>query len=564
MSERIMRFRWRRVVLPAGVLAAALAGVIGPARSSAPLDAPASAEPRVEVAKVLSYPGLVTSKGNGHRFVRAEKGDAVYSRDLLVAIPGFKIDLAPTSKAVKMTLWGNLPGLSDSPVMESSVILHDSKAYDLDFTLVRGRVVLTNTRAKGPAKIWLRGVTGVELVLPEPGDSVALELYGRWPAGVPFSLRHKPAAGPVRLWEVHCLKGQLEIKTEDTEWSMSAPPGPAYFHGDSVEGPAKSGPERRTKLPEWADPKAPAPPLAKTIKAVVAAYTGKIKSKDPEEVGAELMALSAKDKNKDRASVTRQLIVSAMAAQDKVDEVANLLNTSPHDEIRKMAVVALRHWIGGRPGRDEILYEKLQNDLGFTKAEAEAVMQLLHSPFAADQPETYETLIAYLKHRRQAVRELAAWHLYRLAPIGAKIPFDASAPAAERDKAAEAWKKLIPSGELPKEPKDEPKDKEKPKGKGKLTQQAAKGAVLVVRVAADAMLTVDGEPTRLRGEERRFLTPPLKPGVRYHYLVSATWSSSEPARTITRTRKAFVWAGKTTELDLRVQDPSQPDKIVTR
>jgi hypothetical protein len=59
------------------------------------------------------------------------------------------------------------------------------------------------------------------------------------------------------------------------------------------------------------------------------------------------------------------------------------------------------------------------------------------------------------------VRELAHWHLVRLAPIGRDIVFDASASAAVRDKAAKAWKKLIPSGELPKEPKDETKEKKK-------------------------------------------------------------------------------------------------------
>jgi uncharacterized protein (TIGR03000 family) len=566
-------------------LLAILAGLMGTARSSAPLDAPVSIEPRVVVAKCLSSPGLVTSKGNGQRFMRAEKGDELYSRDLLLAIPGFKVDVEPVTKSVKLTLWGNLPGLSESPVLESSVVLHDSRAYDLDFTLVRGRVLLTNTRKKGPAKVWLRGASGVELVLPEPGDQVALELFGRWPAGVPFSHKHKPGEEPVRLWEVHCLKGNLEIKADQTQWNMSAPPGPAYFHGDSVEGPARGGPERRNKLPEWADPKAPVPPLAKTIAAVVAAYTGKIESRDPEEVGVELMVRASKDKNKDRARVTRQLIVSAMAAQDQVGRVANLLNNSPHDEVRKMAVVTLRHWIGGHHGRDEKLYEKLQSEVGFTKNEAEAVMQLLHSPFDPAQPETYEALIAYLKHRRQAVRELAAWHLYRLAPLGRKIPFDAGAPIAERDKAAEAWKKLIPSGELPKEPPDETKEKEKPKEKeadkpketekpkktekrgeqpGKEEAAAqAKEALLVVRVATNATLTVDGDPTTSRGMERRFLTPPLKHGVRYHYLVSATWSAS-PSTTITRTRKAFVFAGKTTELDLRVQDPAWPDKIVVR
>ena len=63
-------------------------------------------------------------------------------------------------------------------------MLHDSKAFDLDFSLVRGRVVLTNTKKKGEAKVWMRTAdAGVQLTLPDPGDSVALQIYGRWPAG---------------------------------------------------------------------------------------------------------------------------------------------------------------------------------------------------------------------------------------------------------------------------------------------------------------------------------------------------------------------------------------------
>ncbi len=582
MSERTVTVRWRVGVLSAGLLAIALVSGLGTqARSaSGPLDAPVSAEPRVPVAKCLTFPGLQSSKGTNQPFARVEKGDTLYSRDVLVAVPGLKVEIEPDSKTVAMTLWGNLHGLSDSPVRESCVILHDSRAYDLDFTLVRGRVVLTNSRDKGPAKIWLRADTGVEMVLPEPGDSVALEIYGRWLPGVPFAMNTKNA--PVRLWEVHCLKGRLEIKAAKTTWNMEAPPGPSYFHGDSVSGPAEGGPKFQP-LPLWADPKAKAPPLAKMIQSVLDTYAGKLKSKDSEDVATELLANAEKDEDPDRAAVTRQLVISALAALDEIGAVAEMLNNSKHEDARKTAVVSLRHWIGAHEGRDEKVYERLQSGLGFTKNEAEAVMQMLHSPFSKDQPETYKTLIAYLKHRRQAVRELAYWHLYRLAPIGRKIPYDASAPAAERDKAADAWKKLVPSGELPKEAVDDTKDssppmkgkapakakkaatrdkapakekkvveREKPATKAQPTE--AKEAVLVVKVEASAMLTMDGEPTKQRRAQRRFLTPPLKPGIRYYYVVAAIWSP-DSVKTITRTRKAYVKAGETKEVDLRHGGP---------
>jgi hypothetical protein len=288
---------------------------------------------------------------------------------------------------------------------------------------------------------------------------VALEIYGRWPAGVPFSLKHRPGDGPLLLWEVHCLKGRLEIKAARTEWQMAEPPGAAYFHGDSHDGPAAGGPERRDKLPEWADPKAKVRPLAKKIQAAVEVYRGRLKSTDAEQAGRELLALADKEKDPDRARLIRAIVVGALAATDHVDKVAEFLGNSRHAEMRHAAVVTLRHWIGAREGRDEKLYHILQDELGYNRAEAETVMQLLHSPFNPRQPETYETLIAYLGHRKQAVRELAHWHLVRLAPIGADIAFDASAPAAVRDKAEAEWKKRIPAGELPKAKKDETKKK---------------------------------------------------------------------------------------------------------
>ena len=143
-----------------------------------------------------------------------------------------------------------------------------------------------------------------------------------------------------------------------------------------------------------------------------------------------------------------------MIALDEAGKVAELLGESTDADVRRIAVVALRHWIGAHDGRDPKLFDILQHDLRYTPTEADAFLQLLHSPFDADQAETYETLIAFLKHRKQSIRELAHWHLVRLAPAGRDIPFDAGADAATRGKAVASWKKLIPGGELPREKKD--------------------------------------------------------------------------------------------------------------
>jgi hypothetical protein len=408
-----------------------------------PIDAPTSTEPRVEVATSKSLVGFVSSEGVGKAFSRVHKGEALYSRDVLVALPGFKVNVEPTSKNVDLLLWGNMPELSSSPVLESAVVLHDSRAYDLDFTLLRGRVVLTNTREKGAAKVWLRTeLNAVEFVLNEPGAQVALEIYGRWPAGIGFYRNRKPGDDPTRLWEVFVLKGDVQLKTGRTSWAMAAAPGRAYFHGDSINGPYSGGPQPVKEAPDWADPKAKSSPGALLMGKVLEEYAGKLKGDDAGTVAMEFFKLSMKDKLAERGSMVRKLVVTTMAALDQVEKVVELLENSPNDDVRKAAVIALRHWIGARGGRDDKLFDIMVDHRHYTKVEADAVMQLLHSPFDPDAAETYDTLIAFLKHRKQAVRELAHWHLTRLAPAGRTIPYDAGAPAEERAKAAEAWRKL--------------------------------------------------------------------------------------------------------------------------
>lgn len=459
MSERSV---WRVAALLLGLLWS-----VGPVGAYAPLDHPESSEPRVPGGKVIESAGLVASPGVGEPYQRVRTGEEVYTRDLLMVLPGLKAVIEPRPKSVLLTLAGNLPGLSDSPVLESAITIHDSRTYDLDISIIRGRYIIKNNKEKGAAKIWLRTRSGVEFTLPEPGDEAALEVYGRWPAGVPFRLKPRPDEAPVVFWDLLVLKGNLDIKWGKNAWSMSAPPGPSYFHGDSVTGPDASGPQRRAKVPAWADSEAPQPEEAKLVRAVVDKYREVMKSRSELEAGAEMLAAAIKDKT-DRGREARRMWVHAMAAMDNIELVADSLGDSRFEDMRKSAVVALRHWIGANAGRDEKLYYVLVENLAYSKAEAATVMQLLHSPFVADQPETYETLIAYLKHSKVAVRELAAWHLYRLAPAGRKIKYNAAGTVKELEAAAEAWKTLIPAGDLPPAPKEEKKEeKEKGGKKGK-------------------------------------------------------------------------------------------------
>jgi hypothetical protein len=437
----------------AGVLAALALSGAG-VWAVGPLGLPASTEPRVPAAKVVSDFGLLASEGAGEPYSRVRPGEEVYSRDVLLCLPGLRTELEPRPHSVRLTLWGNLPQLSDSPVLESVVILHDCRAYDLDLTLVRGRIVLTNTRTKGPARVWFRWrAAGVLVTLAEPGDQAAVETYGRWPAGVPFRLKRAEGEAPVQFWEAVVLKGNVDITAGKRRFALSAPPGAASFRGDSLGGPDPRGPRRLAHLPAWADPKTPPPAEAVLIKGVVDAYRGRLKADKRAEAAAEVLALADKDTNRHRARMARELVVYTQGAADDLDAVVDALGEARHPEMRRAAVVALRHWIGVAPDRDQMVYKALVEE-GYSKREAETVMQLLHTPFDPAQPETYSALLAYLGHDKLAVRELAYWHLVRLAPAGRDIRYDPAGSAEERAKGLAEWKKLIPSGSLPPEPKE--------------------------------------------------------------------------------------------------------------
>jgi uncharacterized protein (TIGR03000 family) len=58
---------------------------------------------------------------------------------------------------------------------------------------------------------------------------------------------------------------------------------------------------------------------------------------------------------------------------------------------------------------------------------------------------------------------------------------------------------------------------------GQATPPPADKALIVIRLPADAKLTISGEPTRQTGPERTFITPSLQAGKRYRYRLAATW-----------------------------------------
>jgi len=70
---------------------------------------------------------------------------------------------------------------------------------------------------------------------------------------------------------------------------------------------------------------------------------------------------------------------------------------------------------------------------------------------------------------------------------------------------------------------------------------AASPVHLSVLISPDAQLMVNGTPTTSKGPIRDFVSPPIVPGYRYMYELTATWV--ENGKTIVRTKEIEVAPG---------------------
>jgi hypothetical protein len=391
-------------------------------------------------------PKCTTEKGSivhreapGKPWHAVAKDEAIHAGDLLIGLPGAAIECGDGK--VRLEFRPDLTGKAPMPIIETAVVLHESKE-DMELTLDRGRITLTNTAKEGPARVRLRiHDKAGDITLKTPGSRLGIEMFGRWPAGSHF---HKDGSSK-DVPSLHLIflvfNGEVEMKTERHHFSMTAPKGPAMLSWDNVSG-TDPAPQYLEKLPDWAAEDKSTPEVREKLarrkelaqllatKSVPEAIETFLNSNDPEK---------------------RRIAVNAMGATDDLKGLGAALADAKNLDLWNHAVIALRHWLGRGSGQDMKLYNGLVNEGKFKPIDAEAVIQLLHGFSDADlrQPETYETLIDYLRHDRLALRGLAYWHLTRLVPAGKDLGYN---PLEEKDKRQAAiakWQKLVPRGQLP-------------------------------------------------------------------------------------------------------------------
>jgi hypothetical protein len=407
------------------------------------LAAPAHAEEqRPAVAKSVGEPGTILRReGTAKPWQLVGESEPLHAGELLVA--GMGAALEANNGAVGLLLLGGAGDTPPLPIIESAIVLNSGPDVDLDFTLLRGRVDVVNRKAKGEAKVRVRGrESAAEIRLLEPGSRVALVLSGRWPPGIPFRKDAKPEEHkPALAFAVFVLQGAIELKTAKLQFEMRAPPGPALLEGDDI-GDTDASPQRLDKLPAWAAEKADADDFKK-VRAGLARFRELARQKSvPEALDQMLQSDNAVD---------RKIAVAMLGATDDLERLTNCLVKAPTLDVWENGVGVIRHWIGREPGQDQKLYRALIDKQKLTTAQAETVLQLLHN-YGYDAltiPETFESLLDLMESDQLAIRGLAHWQLYRLVPPGRKIGYDPLAAPEKRAQAVQEWRKLIPAGKLP-------------------------------------------------------------------------------------------------------------------
>lgn len=451
-NQCLFTFFARRTTVVAAVLLLGVSplGLATPNKATA--DEPkANATSGGGVATCVSETATILRRSPGENAWQiVKRNQSLPAGELLVGLPGATLD--SKNGSVRVELLADLERLSPYPIRECAIRLENNAGVDLAVTLDRGRVEFINHKKTGPAtvRVFVRQ-DDWDVRLQEPGARIVLELYGRWPAGVPFSKPPpnpaiakvgKSGGEPTASLLFMVLQGQVILRHKDEDLALHAPPGPALVEWDSVTGQDESA-QRLEKLPQWADPARKQAALAKKKMQTIERFRQAMIAKS---IDGALDEFVNSDSENDR-----MLAIFAMAALDQLGRLGKAARETKHPDVLEDAVLALRHWIGQGPGQDQILYNGLIKVANYTPVHAETVLQLLHSFGEADlaSPETYQTLIDYLDHQHLAIRELAYWHLSRLVPAGREIAYSPLDSKQAREAAIQKWRKLVPTGKLP-------------------------------------------------------------------------------------------------------------------
>jgi hypothetical protein len=384
---------------------------------------------------------------------------AIYDR--LLCLPGLQSQVR-LSIGIRFSLLGNLPTnwknepvIRRPPILESSVTIQPQTGFDLNLILHRGRIMIINDKPDGEARVRVQFQDEKwDLILSKPGSEAALELRSYYLPGSPG--QGEPAEEDprveLRLFAVH---GSVELHVRYDSYSLSEPPGPAAISWDNVRGMVRQ-PLAMDQPPDWTRG---LDPSSKNLDIQQARSDEPVSASMQKALDGLQMQLSdtssvesfLKDSLTKSEPVDRVLGVYCLSALDDAASLVDVLGSSRQfPQVRVAAINGLKSWIGRNVENDQRLLAVLEKKYSATTAQV--VLHLLHgfSPMQSENPETFTTLIGYLKHDDLAIRQLAYQELLAMVPEGGSINYDPVGGRALRERAILEWKKLVPDGIVPK------------------------------------------------------------------------------------------------------------------
>jgi hypothetical protein len=429
------------------------------------------APPRKERAVVGKYyvadtgpPSLLVQRKDNDAWTRLKPGSALSTGDQLMSLPGFASELR-LDKGVNLLLRGHVREFTPSDrearamdhLQESAIVLHNPKDTDVDLTLLRGRLYLSNHKANESRGLTVRlrfENKAWDLTL-QPGSEVLVDLLKSRMAG---------SGEPLAFLKLFLLKGDAGIALERERYPDLSDPGRAQFFWVSLNPSTYDRPKLSAQELDFAKRVLFAKRFiadtqqAKSMDLALKAIRDRMTVDKPPQV-----ALQETLSNNQYSE--HQLALYCLAALDEVKDLLDVLGKAdlPHGLDRDNAIFGLRRWLDHGPGQSERLFDEksgkglLRSDLGYTSQESKRIIALLRDPTDEDifNSKYYSAMAEDLASDKVAVAELSRWWLSRIALLLFRLDlpnlknFNAAWTQDKRLKAKQEVDQAIREGRLP-------------------------------------------------------------------------------------------------------------------
>ncbi len=411
-----------------------------------------------------SPPSLLVQRKENDGWNRLKPNSSVSTGDQIMSLPGYASEVRLES-GIHLLLRGlvreftppNPEARALDHLQESAVVLHKPTDTDVDLTLLRGRLYISNRKASDSRGlvVRLRFENKVWDVTLHPDAEVIIDL-----------LRNRlPGTGePLAYLKLFLLRGEAGIALEGVRYPDISEAGRGQFFWASYNPNSFDRPKFSSQELEFANrvlfPKRPAADSqqAREMELALKAIRDRMTvDKDPRTALQETLSNNHYSEH--------QLALYCLAALDEVKDLLDILGKAdlPHGADRDTAIFALRRWLDHGQGQSEKLFDPntgkglLRTDLGYTTEEAKRIVIMLRDPTDEDIFSTkfYSAMAEDLASDKVALAELAHWWLYRIAlqlfhldlPNLAK--YNAALPQDRRVAASREVQQAIREGRLP-------------------------------------------------------------------------------------------------------------------